>query len=173
MKEFISYFNSPFIRPKLKLYFGKVAIGTPYFFPRRAVKDPDKPGRLKYVNKKVGYDFVRLGWKTKWTNTDYRYEWSPIFSFVFFGLQLAITISVDYADHYWSSWLYYQNNTDKSKTKKERVKQLVKNFPQTWKVSSSGEEKTINYYDIILKKRFRVLSTDEQRDKKLKELGIK
>lgn len=173
MKEFIRYFNSPFIRPKLKFYLGKVAIGTPYFFPRRLVKDPDKPGRMKFVEKKIGFDFCPLGWKTKWNNTDYRYEWSPIVSLVFFGLQFAITISVDNPDHYWTSWLYYQNDTDKSLTRKQRVKQCVKDFPQTWKVSSRGNEKTVNYYDIILKKRFRVLSTDEQRNNKLKKLGIK
>lgn len=172
MKEFISYFNSPFKRPKLKFYLGKVAIGTPYFYPRKTVKDPDKPGRLKFVDKKIGFDFCRLGWKTKWSNTDYRYEWSPIVSFVFFGLQFAVTISVDNPDHYWSSWLYYQNDTDEYKTKKERVKQLVKDYPQTWKVSSSGTEKTVNYYDVILKKKWRVLTIQEERDNKLKKLGV-
>jgi len=172
MKEFISYFNSPFKRPKLKLYFGKVAIGTPYFYPRRLVKDPDKPDRLKYINKKVGYDFVRLGWKTKWSDTDYRYEWSPIFSFVCLGLQFAITISVDNPDHYWRSWLYYTNDTDKTKSTKERVKQCVKDYPQIWKVSSRGTEKTVNYYDVILKKKWRVLTTEEERDNKLKKLGV-
>ena len=36
--NYIKVFNSPFKRPKLKWYFGKIAIGTPYFFPRRWVK---------------------------------------------------------------------------------------------------------------------------------------
>jgi len=35
--EYIKAFNSPFKRPKLKWYFGKIAIGTPYFYPRRWV----------------------------------------------------------------------------------------------------------------------------------------
>ena len=53
IKEFISYFNTPFVRPKIKLYIGKVSIGTPYFLPRKAIKDPDKPGYLKFVPKKL------------------------------------------------------------------------------------------------------------------------
>ena len=172
MKEFISYFNSPFIRPKLKFYLGKVAIGTPYFYPRKAVKDPDKPGLLKFVDKKIGFDFCRLGWKTKWSNTDYRYEWSPIISFVIFGLQFAVTVSVNDANHYWSSWLYYQNDTDKTKSTKERVKQCIDEYPQIWKVSSRGDEKTVNYYDIILKKKWKQVSVEVERDNKLKKLGI-
>ena len=60
MKEFISYFNSPFKRPKLKFYLGKVAIGTPYFYPRKTVKDPDKPGRLKFVDKKIKCVFIEI-----------------------------------------------------------------------------------------------------------------
>ena len=60
MKKYIylKTFCSPFRRPKLKWYFGKIAIGTPYFFPRRTVEDPDKPGYLKFVPKKIGFDFV-------------------------------------------------------------------------------------------------------------------
>lgn len=172
MKEFISYFNSPFITPKLKFYLGKVAVGTPYFYPRKAVKDPDKPGRLKFVDKKIGFDFCRLGWKTKWSNTDYRYEWPPIISFVFFGLQFAVTVSVNDSNHYWSSWLYYQNNTDKKNSTKERVKQCIDEYPQIWKVSSSGTEKIVNYYDVILKKKWRKVSVEIERDNKLKKLGI-
>ena len=36
--QFLKAFNSPFKPLKLKWYFGKTAIGTPYFFPRKWVK---------------------------------------------------------------------------------------------------------------------------------------
>ena len=81
-KEFISYFNTPFVRPKLKFYIGKIAVGTPHFFPRKAIKDPDKPRYLKFIPKKIGFDIVSLGWKTKWSQ--FRFEWAPVISFVFF-----------------------------------------------------------------------------------------
>ncbi len=42
--NWIKVFNSPFIRPKLKLYFGKIQHGTPYFLPRKWVKHPTKKG---------------------------------------------------------------------------------------------------------------------------------
>ena len=60
IKEFISYFNTPFVRPKLKFYIGKVAVGTPYFLPRKAINDPDKPGYLKFIPKKIGFDIVNI-----------------------------------------------------------------------------------------------------------------
>ena len=31
---------------------------------------------------KIGFSFCGLGYKTKWTDTDYRYEYGPVFSFV-------------------------------------------------------------------------------------------
>ena len=80
--DFLRAYNSPFKAPKLKWYCGKIALGTPYFFPRRWIKNPDKSGYLKAVPKKIGFDFVPLGWKTKWDS--YRFEWSPMISFVFF-----------------------------------------------------------------------------------------
>jgi len=112
-KEFISYFNNPFVRPKIKFYIGKVAVGTPYFFPRKTIKDPDKPKYLKFIPKKIGFDIVSLGWKTKWSQ--FRFEWAPVVSFVFFKWQIAITIVAPEQDHYWESWLYYQYETDKKK----------------------------------------------------------
>ena len=171
MKHLIQYLNSPFKTPKLKFYLGKIAIGTPYFLPRKTIKDPLKPGHLKFVRKKFGYDFVRLGWKTKWTDTDYRWEWSPLFSFVIGKIQLAIIIKVENPDHYWTSWLYYHRNTDKSKSVSERVKQCVEEFPQTYKVTTRGKTKVINYYDSILKKKW-IQSKESKRDRILKKLGI-
>jgi hypothetical protein len=169
--EFIGAFFSPFKRPKLRFYLGKVAIGTPYFLPRKAVKDPQKPGYLKFVTKKIGFDLVGLGWKTKWTDTDYRFEWSPVISFVFFKWQFAITISATHSDHYWESWLYYTRNTDKTKSRKERIYQTQKDFPQIYTQWTTGFEKTkIDYYPIILKKRYVIPNKEENRDKILKDI---
>jgi hypothetical protein len=184
---FIKTFFSPFKRPKIKWYFGKVAIGTPYFYPRRW-KKPNRKMAMEYatrelekfkklnkenperfsvpryedlykdafrfdfaVSKKIGFDFVGLGWKTKWSDTDYRFEWSPIFSFVFFGLQIAIMVIPPEQHHYWEAWLYYENNTDKTKSPKDRIKQCREEFSVKYKVSKNGVETKIDYYDLILK----------------------
>jgi hypothetical protein len=195
--EFLKILNSPFKIPRVKFYIGKVAIGTPYFHPRKLVKptpkmamdeaireltrrekwnnaNPDvqfkqdiKPldemykEKLRYrfpVPKKIGFDFVQLGWKTKWSETDYRFEWSPTWSFVFWKWQIALKFlgpdSMS-TSHYWEAWLYYKNHTSKNKPIKTRVRQLKKQFPQTSTIYRKGkEEETINYYDIILKKKY-------------------
>lgn len=152
--SFLKVLCSPFKPFKLKFYVGKVSVGTPYFLPRKWVKDKEKPGSLKAVPKKIGFDLCGLGWKTKWTNTDYRFEWSPVLSFVFFGIQIALEVYVEHPDQYWESWLYYENNTDKTKSKKERLEQCIRESPQTYNVYSFGKEKVIDYYKLILKKKY-------------------
>ena len=147
--SYLKAFCSPFKRPKLKWYFGKIAIGTPYFFPRRTIKDPDKPGYLKFVPKKIGFDFVGLGWKTKWTSTDYRFEWAPVWSFVFFGKQIAVSFIAPEQDHYWEAWLYYMHNT--TGTRKQRIAKCRLEFPLKYIRYSNNEERSIDYYDLILK----------------------
>lgn len=168
IKEFISYFNTPFVRPKLKFYIGKVAVGTPYFLPRKAINDTDKPGYLKFIPKKIGFDIVDLGWKTKFGQ--YRFEWAPIISFVFFKWQIAIVIVAPEQHHYWESWLYYQYDTDKTKSKLERAIECQKKYPQIWEISKDGVRTKINYYDSILKKKYRIKTIDEVREDKLKSL---
>jgi len=196
MKRFnyIKAFNSPFKRPKLKWYFGKVTIGTPYFYPRRWVKATPKlamesalreiedtkrfnelnekngyqkkvksldelvADKMNYrfpVPKKIGFDFVSLGFKTKWTSTDYRFEWSPLISFVFFKWQIAMIVIPEEQDHYWEAWLYYENDTDKTKSPRERIEQCKEEFPLTYITSNGKEKKTINYYDVILKDKYK------------------
>jgi hypothetical protein len=103
---------------------------------------------------KVGFSYCGLGWKTKWTNTDFRYEWGPVLSFVFFGYQIALMVGQKYSSHYWEAWLYYEYATDKTKSKRERIEQCKKEFNQTWKVYSNGEEEIINYYELILKTKY-------------------
>lgn len=191
--EYIRAFNSPFKRPKLKWYFGKIAIGTPYFYPRRWVKatperareaalkdikriedwnklnknncEPRKipPFDLIYkeklrclyaIPKKIGFDFVSLGWKTKWSDTDYRFEWSPLVSFVFFKWQIAVLVIPEEQNHYWEAWLYYNNNTDKEKSQRERIQQCKEGFPLNYTVSDGKTKTKVNYYNKILKEKY-------------------
>ena len=203
---FIKSFFSPFKRPKLKLYIGKVTIGTPYFLPRRwrnptkqyakemALKKYKEWGLKKLnnnkikipnyeqiyndilrskisVSKKVGFDFVGLGWKTKWDDKDYRFEWSPLISFVFFGLQIVVMVIPPKQSHYWEAWLYYENNTDKTKSKTERIKQCREEFPMKYEVTKNGDTNIVDYYNKILKCRFNN-EINILRDKKLKKIGI-
>ena len=184
---------SPFKPFKLKWYCGSVAIGTPYFFPRKWVKATPKLAtrsafrkiddikkwnelnknncepriiptfeeayadsiKCKFpVPKKIGFDFVGLGWKTKWDS--YRFEWSPLWSFVFFKWQIAVVFVAPEQSHYWESWLYYENDTDNTKTKAERIAQCRKEAPQKWTTHVSGKEpETIDYYDLILKDKYK------------------
>lgn len=109
-----------------------------------------------HVPKKIGFDFVDLGWKTKWTAKDIRFEWAPVWSFVCFGYQIAITWNAPEQDHYWESWIYYEYHTDKTKTRSERITQCREEFPNTWTRHPKGEESvTIDYYDIILKSAYK------------------
>lgn len=103
---------------------------------------------------KVGFSYCGLGWKTKWTSTDFRYEWGPVLSFVFFGYQIALTVGHKHSSHYWEAWLYYEYATDKTKSKRERIEQCKKEFNQTWTVHQNGNEETIDYYQIILKTKY-------------------
>ena len=145
--EYIKAFNSPFKRPKLKWYFGKIAIGTPYFFPRVL----DKKTR-RFKPRKIGFDFVSLGWKTKWTSTDYRFEWAPLISFVFFKWQIVVAIVAPEQHHYWEAWLYYQHDTEG--TPKERIEQCKEGFPLDYTVSDGKTKTKVNYYNKILKEKY-------------------
>jgi hypothetical protein len=99
---------------------------------------------------KVGFSYCSLGWKTKYD--DFRHEWNPILSFVFFGYQIALTFYSPYHSHYWESWLYYEYRTDKTKSKRERIEQCRKEAPQTWTSHRHDEEPvTTDYYTKILK----------------------
>jgi hypothetical protein len=131
----------------------EIAIGTPYFFPRRWIDNPEKPGYKMAVPKKIGFDFVGLGYKTKWDEHDYRFEWSPVWSFVFFKLQLAVTFEVPHPEHYWVCWLTYENDTDKDLLSTEaRIKFAREINPEVWTSSrGEGKKETICYWDKVLK----------------------
>jgi len=149
--DYLRAYNSPFKPLKLKWYCGKIALGTPYFYPRRWVKSKENKGYLTAVPKKIGFDFVSLGWKTKYES--YRFEWSPMISFVFFKWQIAVTFVAPHPDHYWESWLYYTRETTGSI--EDRVAQCRKEAPQIWSTHHpDGTKETIDYYNLILKENY-------------------
>jgi len=154
--EWMRVFLSPFKRPSIKLYIGKIALGTPYFYPRRWVKSKTNAGMLTPVPKKIGFDFVPMRWKTKWEPDDYRFETGPIWSFVFFKWQIALTFPVDNMSHYWECWLYYTYETDKDLLSTEaRIKVAREGFPCIWTTSyGEGEKETVCYWDKILKDKY-------------------
>ena len=174
-------FNSPFKTPKLKFYFGKVAVGVPVFYPRkwvrlttkealeRALESINNPNLVqrsfdcwveyhkknyKAVPKKIGFDFCDIYWKTKWSSTDYRFEYPSVFSFVFFKWQFAITFQVDNAHHYFECFLFYHFNTDRKLSVKDRLEQAKKEFPCTWKTYKNGVEEKVCQWDVIIKEKY-------------------
>ena len=187
--SWLGILNSPFKPFKVGFYAGKIAIGVPYFFPRKWVKgnnklitaavtseivaqkkwnelNPEHARKIKSfeelfnekknynfaVPRKIGFSYCSLGWKTKYE--EFRHEWNPILSFVFFGYQIALTFYSPYHSHYWEPWLYYEYRTDKTKSKRERIEQCRKEAPETWS-SGSGENKvTTDYYPLILKQKY-------------------
>lgn len=168
--EFLKALNSPFKPFRIRFYFGVIKIGVPYFLPRKSVPNKDNPGYLKFIPKKIGFDFCGIGWKTKWSDTDYRIEWEPVFSFVFFKWQIALIFIAPHSDQYWSSFLFYQRNTDKKKTKLQRIQHCIQEYPQNWTRWSDGKKESIDYYKLILRKKYRPKSIDEIRESKLKNL---
>lgn len=152
--RFIKALFSPFKPFKLRFYAGKVAVGAPYFYPRKWIKSK-KEGYLTAIPKKIGFDLVGLGWKTKWG--DVRYEYSPLLSFVFFEWQVAILVNspIEFESAYWESWVYYEYCTDKKKTKEERIKRCKEKAPQTWSSTNKEGVKIVkDYYKYILKERY-------------------
>ena len=182
--RWLKILNSPFKPFKVSFYIGKIQIGIPYFYPRKWVKfnqadclrlateSTQKKGNIHYgkdpntlideyknyskpVPLKVGFSYCSLGWKTKYD--DFRYEWGPVLSFVFFGYQIALMVGFrdrNAVDHYWEAWLYYEYNTDKTKSKRERIEQCRKEAPATWTRYSDGKEEVIDYYQRILKPKY-------------------
>lgn len=148
-----AYF-SPFKTIKIYLYIGKIAIGTPYFLPRKWIKSKNKPGYMTAISRKIGFNFVRLGWKTKWNRYDYRFEWRPIWSFVFFKWQIALLFIAPEEYHYWACWLCYYRDTDKSKPIKNRIAQCKELFPCIWNSYKDGIKIETDYYEKILKKKY-------------------
>lgn len=127
--EWLKIVNSPFKFPKVRFYFGKIRVGTPYFLPRRWYNNHEKPGYLKAVPAWwFKLDVVPLGYKTKWTETDYRHEYDPRLSLVICGLQIAIRFHLD--PRVWESWLIYENCTEGVPL--NRLRKCRKINPNVW-----------------------------------------
>lgn len=156
--NFIQILNSPFVGLKLKFYFGDIKIGTPFFLPRKWIKSKTKHGYLTAIPVKYFYiQFVSLGYKTKWSNDDFRFEWNPMISIVLFGKQFVIwiqpNINSDYCDDfYWESWLYYKNFTKGSM--KERLDQLITFERGIFTIYHKESEESLDFYNFVLKKKW-------------------
>lgn len=102
---------------------------------------------------KVGFSFCGLGFKTKWSSTDFRHEWNPIWSLVFFGYQIALIFRPKDDTHYWECWLYYSRHTKGAI--KARLEQAEKEFPCKWTSHSNEGKTTTNYWNIIIKDKWK------------------
>ena len=112
---------------------------------------------------KVGFSSCGLGWKTKWDQYDFRHEWNPVISFVFFGYQIAMTVYHEHHSHYWESWLCYEYRSDKNKSKRKRVNFCRRKCPQKWS-TGSGENKVVtDYWDLILKPEYQKKQPNEHK----------
>lgn len=186
--EFLKILNSPFKPLKLYWYFGNIEKGVPYFLPRKWVKC-NKEDCLKALEKEneilskvgkksikdwtyfkkyrkavplkyFGINYCSLGYKTKWTDTDYRHEWNPALSIVLFSKQLYIEaqpkISDDkhYQYSYWEAWLIYEHHTDKKLSKVERLKQCMEIMPCIWIHNEDDKEIRDNHYNYTLRKKY-------------------
>jgi len=151
--SWVGILDSPFRLPKLKFYWGEIQVGVPYFLPRKWKKGKDGINFPHYITK-FGIDSCELGWKTKWTNTDYRFEWSPLISLVIFGKQLAIWVKAPvHEDSYWTAWLYYKNHT--KGTKVQRIQQCINDFGCTWiSYKKDNEPERVDHYLTILRPKY-------------------
>lgn len=151
--DYLKVYFSPFIKPKLSLYVGTIRFGTPYFYPRKWVKDKNT-GNSVAVPKKIGFDFVSLGWKTKWSNTDIRFEHAPLISFVFFKWQIVLFFNVPQTSHYWESWIFYSKYTNKKESVEKRLIEAMQEYPMICTIYKQDSKQKVNYWNDVLKKEY-------------------
>ena len=145
--EWMKVYFSPFKPIIPRFYLGKTAIGVPYFLPRN-MKLNKETRYYEFSEKKIGFDFVGLGWKTKFNS--FRHEYNPVWSFVAFGYQIALIFIPEHDIHYFECWLAYEYDTDKSKSQKERLKEAIKKHPCVWTSYSNDEKTKTDYWKLIL-----------------------
>ena len=151
--EWMKVYFSPFKPIIPRFYLGKTKIGVPYFLPRN-MKLNKETRYYEFSEKKIGFSFCGMGWKTKWSSTDFRHEYNPVWSFVAFGYQIALIFRPEHDIHYWESYLFYHYATDKSKSLEERLKEAIEKHPCTWTSHYNGEKTTTDYWKVIIKNKY-------------------
>ena len=146
--EWMRVYFSPFKFFLPKLFFGKTKIGVPYFLPRN-MKLNKETRYYEFSEKKVGFSFCGLGWKTKFNS--FRHEHNPVWSFVFFGYQIALIFRPEDDIHYWECFLAWEYDTDKSKSPQERLKEAIEKHPCTWTSHYNGEKTKTDYWKVVVK----------------------
>lgn len=134
--NWLGIYNSPFNPPKIKFYFGKPAIGLPYFKPRYWDKK-NKVWKTKHI---FSIDVVGLGYKYKFDTV--RYEWFPRISILLFNRQFVISFvgRGHIEDCYWEGYLTYCDETDKNLSKEERLLQLKEIYGFKYRSFYNGVE---------------------------------
>lgn len=147
--SFLLILNSPFKFPRIKFYFGNIEKGVPYFLPRKHTKNG-------YKDKKFGFNWCTLGWKTKWNSI--RHEYNPMLSFVAFGKQIHIDIyGSKHCYSYWEAWLYYHSTRKMKEVPQTKYCRLMKTldlYSNTWIHYDKGIKIEENRYKNILKKKY-------------------
>lgn len=156
MIEYLKYklrwmkiFFSPFKSPKIRFYFGPIAIGTPYFYPRYWRRNKNGSGQVAKQAKLFKIDIVPLGYKTKWEDHNYCHEWNPVWSIVVLGSQTAISFELD--SQVWESYLVYENCTEGVTL--NRLRKCRKLNPNIW----TGSNGSTDYFLKGLKDKYKTI----------------
>lgn len=176
IKLYFKILNSPFVRPKFMVYIGRIKHGHPYFLPRRWVMTSKGFRSPKPINW-LGFDYNGLGWKTKFES--YRFEYVPSFSIVFLGIQFYIAYKYNptnsnepiAGESYWEGVINYLYNTEESKNIEGRTDELFNNYSCSWRSFKNGGYVTIDYYPLILKKKYRKIYEDKLINDKLSDMS--
>lgn len=164
---FLGIYFSPFKRPKIRFYFGKISKGVPYFLPRKTVKSKTQRGYYEFKPVKwLWFQLIGLGYKTKWHETDYRHEWDPMISIVILKMQFCIKFELPY--YTWEQFLIYRNYVYKiGFNRRSRINYLTSKFSQAY-VSYSNGTKTFgdHYYDALKPKYHKYIREYERKNTK-------
>lgn len=121
-------------------------------------------GKERRIPKKFGFDIISWGWKTKYD--DYRHEWNPGLSIVFFNRQLSLMIHPFHKNHpcmddqYWEGFLWWGDSKNPKHyghkpSIEERLRWIQEQDSCTLGHKEPGDKEytwTNYYYDILKKK---------------------
>jgi hypothetical protein len=166
-KEIIKTFLglSVFKRPSIGFYFGKIRLGAPYFYPRKWVKNKDGSSKTVYV-KWLWLQIVRLGFKSKWSSEDIRYEWPPSIHIIICKLQIVFWLKHDNEDDYWKSIILYTDFNGKSE--EEKINRVFENESFMCKLYKSGVEITECTKQSVFTNKFLKIQNEKQSEEKNK-----